>query len=147
MLTLKVANKALIKSTWKELPCQKERQRHKSLPLFNGLCPFICGRQPWRLWPLCPVCRVVYSPGYKSQWKSCANTMHRKGRVQSWPCGHGPSSRSLSSPVCQGLLTGGRAVARATSLLCGSQGRMASLGEASHVVFSSYSLGSRARPV
>lgn len=49
MLTLKVANKALIKSTWKEQPCQKERQRHKSLSLFNGLCPFIHGRQPWRL--------------------------------------------------------------------------------------------------
>lgn len=53
MLTLKVANKALIKSTWKEQLCQKERQRHKSLSLFNGLCPFIHGRQPWR--PLAPL--------------------------------------------------------------------------------------------
>lgn len=49
MLNLKVANKAVIKSTWKEQACQKERQRHKSLSLFNGLCPFIGGRQPWRL--------------------------------------------------------------------------------------------------
>lgn len=92
MLTLKVANKALIKSTWKELPCQKERQRHKSLPLFNGLCPFIRGRQPWRLWPLCPVCRVVYSPGYKSQWKSCANTMHRKAGSSPGPVGMDPAA-------------------------------------------------------
>lgn len=73
-------------------------------------------------WPLCPMCRVVYSPGYKTRQKGCADTMHRKRRVQSWPCGHGSGRRSLSSPVCQGLLAGDRAVGRTTSLSCGARG-------------------------
>lgn len=51
VLNLQVTNKVVIKSTWEELPCQ-ERQRHKSLSLFNRLCSLMGGRQPWRLFKL-----------------------------------------------------------------------------------------------
>lgn len=88
MQTLKVANKALIKSTWKEQPCQKERQRHKSLSLFNGLCLFIHGGS----WPLCPVWRVVYSPGYKTGRRAVPTLCTKKAGSSPGPVGMDPGA-------------------------------------------------------
>lgn len=34
--------------------------------------------------PLCPACRVVYSPGYETQQKGCADMMRRKHQVRAW---------------------------------------------------------------
>lgn len=169
MLNLKVANKAVIKSTWKEQACQKERQRHKSLSLFNGLCPFIGGRQPWRLLASVPFAQraglfilPVMKHGSRTAPTRCTENA---GSGPGPAMGRRPRSRSLSSPVCQrhvevaaalgaaalgapALLLarshpqpGGTAAGRATPLLCDVPGgEMTSPGEASQLVFSSDSL-------
>lgn len=65
MLSLKVANKVVIKSTWKEQPCQEERQRHKSISLFSGLCPLTVDGSHGASWHPFPLPSV---PGRMFSW-------------------------------------------------------------------------------
>lgn len=162
MLNLKVTNKAVIKSTWKEQPCQKERQRHKSLSLFNGLCPFIGGRQPWRLLASVPSAQhagffisPVMKRGRRATPTRCtknagsgpgpAMEQEQEPPLSHFPAAHGGACSTGGScpaprpqPGCR--LAGGSGAGRATPLLRRARGGMTSPGEASQLIFSPNSL-------
>lgn len=95
MLTLQVANKAVIKSTWKARRCQKERQRHKSLALFDGPSPLTGGRQPRGLFGLGSV-PSAQRARYEMRPRGCSDT--RPGPERPW--GACPRSGSLLSCRC-----------------------------------------------
>lgn len=125
VLNLKVVNKVVIKITWEEWPCQEERQRHKSLSLFKGLCPFMGGRQPQRLLAPIPCAQraglfvvLVMKRGrvaVQSPCPLCRGTWSQEHPHTS-PCS---SPTATPQPCCR--LAGGTAAGRASPVLCSTQ--------------------------